>query len=141
MQKGWDDIINQELQNQTKIKCCLKFKYKNKKIFAESTCRECYGKLEYETPVIKNDEKDESEDINVKVNVVNKIDEKLHLHDYKRKVKNQNRDNFKKKLNVNKPLVVHNELVLNYGTTLNPLVPNISMIRKISSERKKKRNP
>lgn len=131
MGADWDDILYDHLQKQHQINCCLRFKYKNKNIFAVASCRECYARFEFQTP----DKNSDSE--NKIVIVVKKLkspNEEMHNDVLKRKIKGSARLVLKQKLLLKKPLAVLDEMTLEKNTTKNPLVPSLNTLRKIRSE-------
>lgn len=131
MGNNWDSVLADVTESQLSLGCCLRFKYRNKTEFATVTCRECPAKIIYSSP---DDTFDDT--VIIILTFINPVDKFSHKHDYKRKVKRDSREDLKIKLRAKTPLCQFNEIVLENETSIGPLVPKLTTLRKIRSEPK-----
>lgn len=112
--------------------CCLAFKFKNKEEFAQASCRECDAFLIFKNPDCESEAS--STHCNISISFLREVDQSLHTGTVKRQIRKANREELKNNLKSKTPLKVYEEILRQNKSSLNPLTPNIDVIRKISSE-------
>jgi hypothetical protein len=127
---NWTYILNELVETQTQIDCCIKYQYCNKSAYAKGICAECKGEYLFENP-LKTLEGQMQSKITIKV----PIDPEKHHFERKRKISNKLREQMKMELKGSTPNTQFESLILKNGVN-SRRTPHLNTIQKISSEKR-----